>query len=215
MWKKAAAAAAVTLALAGTLSAQTVEERLSDLENRVTTLESKVAWLETFHPAPREFTVTQSTLTFDDFNSKLAALGLQEGEWLYLKASGDINRDGIIETDESMEMCTTDDRFIRLIWLYFNDDNLMDSNFFNLSTSDNKTFVKTNYGPGIGEWGSASQIKGNTFKGSRILFEAYGANRWFMTDIFPNEPLINFNTDDPNNTVTFKAGATRQEACGF
>ena len=216
MLRKIAIASAMTAFVAGGLQAQTVEEALAALESRVSTLESKVAWLETFHQAPREFTVKQSTLTYDDFNSKLAALGLQEGEWLYVKTEGDFNGDGVVAENEYSEMCTSDTRFTSMATKYFDQNLDNNSQFFIVRDLDNNlTYVSSHYIQGGETWQPAGYISGDVYKYERIKMKALASLRSTSFDILTRQQAINFYSEDPNNTVTFKAGATRQEACGF
>ncbi len=155
-------------------------------------------------------------MTYDDFNSKLAALGLKEGEWLYIKTEGDFNLDGVVAENEYSEMCTSDTRFTSMPSKYFDQNLDNNTQFFIVRNLDNNlTYVRSHYINGGETWQAAGYISGDVNKYERIKMIALSSLRDTSFDILSRSETINFFSEDPSNTVTFKAGTTRQEACGF
>ncbi|GEM_PF-6589212 len=209
------AASLLLLATAGSLQAQTIEERLSALEARMDSIEQRVTRLESFHPQ-REFTISQGNFTLDEFNAYITALDVKDGDWVYAKSTGDIDGDG---REDSMEICTSGPRFISLFGYYLNgnpDDPFGRNYYFNGDPQNDLTYTQMNFTRGISrEWGVARGIIAESAKHERLKLRAYGDGGDFIADIWPRSSNIHFFSDGPDHKVTFKAGSTRAEACGF
>lgn len=204
------------LVTAGSLQAQTLEERVSALEARMDAIESRVARLETFHPN-REFTITQGNFTLDEFNSYITNLDVKDGEWLYVKSSGDIDGDG--QTD-ILELCTSDQRFTSLFGYYLNgnpDDPFGRQYYFNGNSDNDLTYNKNNFTQSnfVTDWRIATHILVNSLQNERLRMKADGPGGSSEADIFSRSGLIHFYTSGPDFKVTYRAGTTRMEACGF
>jgi len=203
-------------ALAGTLQAQTLEERVAALEARMDAIENRVARLESFHPQ-REFTITQGNFTLDEFNAYITALDVKDGDWVYAESTGDIDGDG--KTD-SMEICTSDPRFISLFGYYLNgnpDDPFGRKYLYNGDSGNNLTYIKekrTNNNQ-TNDWSIATAIYLYSLKNERLKLEAANSESTFTTDIWSRSSNIYFFSSGPDYKVTLKAGSTRVEACGF
>ncbi len=212
MKKLLCVATAMALTLVTATQAQTIEERLSTLESKVDSLENRVSRLETFHPELRQFSVKYGSFTFEEFNQGIETLNLKDGDWLYAKASGDMRKNGTINT---MELCTQDSRIISLFTKYLDPDlDPMQSNFFNVDSDNNETFVKDDLLPTHTTWMTAAGLVGDVWKYERIRIEAQ-SNAEFLLSVFSRSGIVHFYSSDPTNTVTFVAGSSRQQACGF
>ncbi len=211
------AASLLLLAASGSLQAQTIEERLSALEARMDSIEQRVTRLESFHPQ-REFTITQGNFTLDEFNAYVTALDVKDGDWVYIKSTGEIDGDG--RTD-SMEICTSDPRFISLFGYYLNgnpDDPFGRKYYYKGPSGNELSYVKSEYTNGnlISDWSIAGGIVAHSLKYELFKMEAYSnPGGEFATSISPRMSYIHFYATGPDYKVTFKAGSTRMEACGF
>ncbi len=210
------AASLLLLATAGSLQAQTIEERLSALEARMDSIEQRVTRLESFHPQ-REFTITQGNFTLDEFNAYITALDVKDGDWVYAKSTGDLDGDG---REDSMEICTSDPRFISLFGYYLNgnpDDPFGRNYYFNGDPGNDLTYTQMNLTDRdtTWVWGVATAIIAESSLNERLKLKANSSGGDFIADIWPRSSNIHFFSDGPDHKVTFKAGSTRMEACGF
>ncbi len=210
------AASLLLLVTAGSLQAQTIEERLSALEARMDSIEQRVTRLESFHPQ-REFTISQGNFTLDEFNAYITALDVKDGDWVYAKSTGDIDGDG---REDSMEICTSGPRFISLFGYYLNgnpDDPFGRKYYYNGPSGNELTYVKSEYSNGnrTRDWSIAGGIVAHSLKYELFKIEAYTTNGEYVTSISPRMSYLHFFSTGPDYKVTFKAGSTRAEACGF
>jgi len=211
--KRLAIAAIAAVTLTATLQAQTLEERVTALENRMNSLENRVSRLETFHPEIRTFTILQGNFTFEEFNDYISRLDVKDGDWVYIRAKGEMRGDGSINTTE---MCTSDPRYLELFTKYL-DPNLdpMQSHYFDVDVANQLTYLKSDFGPEWENWRPATRIKGDVRNFDRIQFKAYGNYGYFTMTVNSRMSDIFFNINVSGNEAFFKAASTRQEACGF
>ncbi len=214
--KKQVIIASVAIALASSLQAQTIEETVASLELRINTLESKVTRLESFHTNPREFTITQGNFTDESFTDQIVSLNITDGEWLYVKGSGDIRQDG---GAYSTELCTSDSRLTSLLNEHIKPRTSMDTIWFNVRNPNNSlTYVSSNLNDASQQqpWGEATFFSGEVYAGAeRLKFKARNSLSNLNIDIWPRSSNIHMFVSSPDYVVTFKAAATREEACGF
>ncbi len=210
--KKKLIVASIGIFFPAILVAQTPSETSTVLE-RLNQLEERVARLESFHEL-REFTISADTLSTNSFSDQLRTLKLSEGDWLYVKAVGDMRGDGTINT---AELCTTDSRLTSLLDKYLvRDWNPMTNNWFATQTNNELTYVRRDMDPQTAEWGVATDIFGDVYDFERLKLGGSGPHGGYLTvDINTNVPLIHFNIGSPDHKVTFRAGSTRKESCGF
>ena len=212
------AASLLLLATAGSLQAQTIEERLSALEARMDSIEQRVTRLESFHPQ-REFTISNGNFTLDEFNAYISALDVKDGDWVYIKGTGKMDGDNKLD---SMELCTSNINITSAFGYYLNgnpEDTYGRRYYFRENSESNQTFVKMKYtNENIDlEWGATTSAGVETYKLERIGYNMHSSitGGGFSVIIIPQFSSIHFSQSLPENKLLFKAGSTRMEACGF